>query len=232
MATFFLVPGGWTGSWAYDSTVAELVRHGHAAHSLTLPGLAPGETLAGVNLDTHIEAVMTAIETMDLHEVVLCGHSYGAQVISGTADRIPDRISALINVDGFVPEDGESLWDRCEDRVRASMLRRVRGDGIGVVPPRGSDPRCRPHPFAGYLQALKLNSGLERVRDRTFVHLSGWGPSPLADQFLRLRQDPVWNTVVVSGVHDIFVETPELMWPVLLDIADRVDAQLAQNRLL
>ena len=40
--------------------------------------------------------------------MILCGHSYAGMVVSGVADRMPERIAALVTVDAFVPEDGEA----------------------------------------------------------------------------------------------------------------------------
>jgi pimeloyl-ACP methyl ester carboxylesterase len=39
---------------------------------------------------------------------VLCGHSYGGTVISGVAEQAVDRISSLVFLGAFVPEDGQS----------------------------------------------------------------------------------------------------------------------------
>lgn len=39
----------------------------------------------------------------------LCGHCYGGRVITGVADRMPDRLKALIYLDVFLPESGDSL---------------------------------------------------------------------------------------------------------------------------
>lgn len=39
------------------------------------------------------------------------GHSYGGIVISGVAERIPDRIKRLVYLDGYIPEDGKTAFD-------------------------------------------------------------------------------------------------------------------------
>jgi pimeloyl-ACP methyl ester carboxylesterase len=43
----------------------------------------------------------------ELSDVVLCGHSYGGAVIRGVADRISDRIGALVYLDAFVLQNGQ-----------------------------------------------------------------------------------------------------------------------------
>ena len=39
----------------------------------------------------------------------MIGHSYGGMVVTGVADAIPERISKLIYLDAYVPDDNESL---------------------------------------------------------------------------------------------------------------------------
>jgi pimeloyl-ACP methyl ester carboxylesterase len=63
-----------------------LTRVGERSHLLS----------TGVTLDTHIEGVVNLIEWEELSDVVLCGHSYGGCVIAVVADRLPDRIGALV----------------------------------------------------------------------------------------------------------------------------------------
>jgi len=46
-----------------------------------------------VNLDTHVEDVIRHLELEDLDDVVLVGHSYGGMVVTGVADRVPERIA-------------------------------------------------------------------------------------------------------------------------------------------
>src|SRR5262249_25029983 len=49
------------------------------------------------------------IESEELRDVILCGHSYGGMVITGVADRMRGRIRALAYLDAFLPQSGDSL---------------------------------------------------------------------------------------------------------------------------
>jgi pimeloyl-ACP methyl ester carboxylesterase len=77
---------------------------GHDVFTPTLTGVGERSHLnsAGVNLSTHIADVANLIRWEELSDVILCGHSYGGFVISGAADRVPDRIRALVYLDAFV----------------------------------------------------------------------------------------------------------------------------------
>ena len=55
--------------------------------------------------------MLNVIRYEDLSDVVLLGHSYGGMVITAVADTMPDKIAALVYLDAFVPEDGQSLFD-------------------------------------------------------------------------------------------------------------------------
>jgi pimeloyl-ACP methyl ester carboxylesterase len=44
-----------------------------------------------IDLDFHIDDIVSVLEYEDLHEVILVGHSYGGMVITGVADRATDR---------------------------------------------------------------------------------------------------------------------------------------------
>lgn len=90
MSTHVLVPGMNHGGWCFDDLAERLRAEGHTVHALTLPGLAPGDDVSGVNLETHIAAAAAVVA--DLDDVRLVGHSYGGMIVSGVADRLPDRV--------------------------------------------------------------------------------------------------------------------------------------------
>src|SRR3712207_7379490 len=95
MATYVLVGGGWLGGWCWQRVARRLREEGHDVYPATLTGLGERVHLASpeVDLETHISDVVNLIEFEDLHDVVLLGHSYGGLVVTGAADRIPERIS-------------------------------------------------------------------------------------------------------------------------------------------
>src|SRR3954463_15270259 len=104
MTTFMLIPGMCHGAWCFDQLVADVRSAGHRALALTLTGVAERAHLlsGGVNLDTHISDVLAAIANDSAagdDRLILVGHSYGGMVITGVADRIPDRVDALVFLD-------------------------------------------------------------------------------------------------------------------------------------
>jgi pimeloyl-ACP methyl ester carboxylesterase len=49
--------------------------------------------------------------TMRVGLIILVGHSYGGMVVTGVADSMTDRISALVYLDAFLPTAGKSFHD-------------------------------------------------------------------------------------------------------------------------
>src|SRR5262245_63192127 len=119
MATFVLVHGAWYGSWCWKRARKALETAGHDVFTPTQTGVGERSHLLTreVNLETHIQDVLNLIKWEELTDIVLCGHSYGGCVVSGVADRIPERIRSLIYLDAFVPENGDNqMQHRSEER--------------------------------------------------------------------------------------------------------------------
>lgn len=111
MTTFLLVHGAWHSGRAWDRVVPLLESAGHRVLAPTLTGYGDKAHLLSpeVGLGTHIDDVAGVLENE--HDVVLVGHSYAGMVISGAADRMPERIARLVFLDAMVPEDGETAAD-------------------------------------------------------------------------------------------------------------------------
>lgn len=219
MTTYVLVPGMCHGAWCFDQLAADLRSAGHHVVAVTLSGVAERAHVVhgGVNLDTHITDVVAAI---DAHaagdDLVLVGHSYGGMVITGVADRIPDRVDSLVFVDAVVPRDGESCWDLVNDEERRWYLG-VDESGFGVPPLPFFDERATAHPLASVLQPLRLDGDTARFRQRTFVYALDWpGESPLQRSYERVRNDPSWVVHELDGKHNLMRDNPDELLGILL----------------
>ena len=108
--TYVIVHGAWGGGWDWKHVDDLLTAGGNTVYRPTLTGLGEHFNLSSTNIDlsTHIQDIVNVILWENLHDVVLVGHSYGGMVITGVADRVPDRIKHVIYIDALVPENGES----------------------------------------------------------------------------------------------------------------------------
>jgi pimeloyl-ACP methyl ester carboxylesterase len=125
-----LVPGFWLDASSWEEVTPILDAAGHRTHPLTLPGLESVEaTRAGVGLQDHIGAVVSAVDALE-GKVVLVGHSGGGAIIHGALDARPDKVARAIYVDSGplgeggvindeLPADGDDVplppWDSFEE---------------------------------------------------------------------------------------------------------------------
>ncbi|MEU9085427.1 alpha/beta hydrolase family protein [Streptomyces sp. NPDC048357] len=219
MTTFVLVPGAWHGAWVFEPLARQLRAHGHQAHPLTLTGLGDRRHLltATVNLDTHIADLVNLLTDHRITDAVLVGHSYAGMVITGAADRVPERVAGLVYVDAVVPEDGDSCWSLVTDQERAWYLGGVGETGYTSAPLPFFDPRATPHPLASLMQSVRLEGGLDRYHTRDYVYATGWeGRSPFTPLYERLADDPDWRTHALAGGHNLMRDAPEELLKVLL----------------
>jgi pimeloyl-ACP methyl ester carboxylesterase len=221
MATFVLVPGAWHGSWAFETVVPVLERAGHTVHALTLTGLRPADddaTVAAANLDTHAADVLALLDRAHVTGATLVGHSYGGMVIAAAADRARGRVERLVHLDAYVPRDGDSCWSSTTEAYRQAFVAGAANTGYAVAPPDrpGRDPRCRPHPFASLVQAIRLTGAAARIPRREFIYCSGWDGTPFAELRARLQADPQWQVHDLPTAHDAMREAPQATAALLL----------------
>jgi pimeloyl-ACP methyl ester carboxylesterase len=97
--TIVLVHGAWADSSSWDSVRQELQHDGYNV-------LVPPNPLRGLISDASY--LSTYLAQRATGPVVLVGHSYGGAVITNAALSDPD-VKALVYVDAFMPDSGESI---------------------------------------------------------------------------------------------------------------------------
>jgi pimeloyl-ACP methyl ester carboxylesterase len=121
------------GGWVWREVALELRARGHEAYPVTLTGLGERAHLAhaGVDLETHIQDVVNLLAYEDLDDVLLVGHSYAGSVVTAVADRVPQRLSAVVYLDTSPLPDGMAIADvqAPEQRERQQLAVAARGDG-------------------------------------------------------------------------------------------------------
>ncbi len=160
--TYVFVHGAWGGGWDWRVVDSLLTLRGHRVARASLTGLGERVHLASPNigLATHIDDVVNAILWDGLRDVILVGHSYGGMVVTGVADRIPERIRRVVYLDAFLPQSGETALDLV-DSSGAAFLRSSARDGF-IIPVWVTDvaaiPRDVPHPLRTFTDTLRLNN--------------------------------------------------------------------------
>ncbi len=170
--TYVIVHGAWGGGWDWRAVDSLLTLQGHRVLRVTLTGLGERMHLASPNigLTTHIDDVVNTILWENLHDVVLVGHSYGGMVITGVADRIPDRIHRLVYIDAFLPESGETALGLVDSG--GSLLRTARRGGFSIpswVSDTTAIPRDVPMPVRTFTDTLRLVNPAARTVPATYI---------------------------------------------------------------
>jgi len=96
--TIVLVHGAWADGSSWNGVTAELQAEGFTVAVLPNP-------LRGLSSDSaYIASILNTIPG----SIVLVGHSYGGAVVTNAAFGNPN-VKALVYIDAFVPDQGESL---------------------------------------------------------------------------------------------------------------------------
>jgi len=170
--TYVIVHGAWGGGWDWRAVDSMLTLSGHRVVRVTLTGLGERVHLASpdIGLETHITDVVNTILWENLHDVILVGHSYGGMVVTGAADRIPDRIHRIVYVDAFLPDSGETTLG-VADGPAFSWVPSTVHNGMSV--PGWADtlaiPRDVPQPYRTLTDTLRLVNPAGRRIAGTYI---------------------------------------------------------------
>jgi pimeloyl-ACP methyl ester carboxylesterase len=235
MAIFVLIHGAWLGGWVWKKVCPLLRSAGHEVFTPTLSGLGERVHLghATIGLDTHIQDVVNVLHYEDLREVILVGHSYGGMVITGVADRVPDRIAQVVYLDAFVPTHNQSLHDLvpAEARPYDYALAREQGDGwrlplypeetIGTEEDmRWLQPRWTDQPLLTFDQPIQLlNLQTMALLSHVYIHCTQKPDYDFFAQFAqRFQIQSGWRVFELPTGHTPQVTMPRELADLLVTI--------------
>ena len=234
MATFVVAHGAWSAGWAWKKMRPLMRDAGHEFWTPTYTGLGERAHLAhaGVDLDTHIQDIIAVLETEDLSDVILIGHSYGGMVATGVADRARDRIKHIVYVDAFAPKDGQSAFELQQPEQVAQRREAARKDGdgwrlaTGPMPPdtapedvAWATPRRKPQPIKTFESRLKLAA--EPSVPRTYIYAKRARPDDGFRQFLERGKREGWRTYEMDASHNPHITAPQALMAIVNEVAGR-----------
>lgn len=235
MTVFVLLHGMFHGAWCWSRVTPRLEALGHQAHTPVQTGVGERarELHPGITLQTFVDDLTTYLETHDLHNTVLVGHSFGGHAITGAADRVPHRVRHLVYLDAVFPISGTAPIDASLPEVAAERRASAASTGNLSLPPAppayfgvpdGPDAdwvrqHLTPHPFGTLTTAITFQGPPGNGLPATYIACTDPLYAPLAHARTAARAHPGWAWRELPTGHDAMVTTPGPLADMLLEIA-------------
>jgi pimeloyl-ACP methyl ester carboxylesterase len=234
--TFVLVHGAWHGGWCWSRVADRLRAAGHRVFTPTQTGLGERKHLLSkdITLDTFRTDITNVIEAEELSEIVLVGHSFGGNAISGVADVIRERVSHLVYLDSLVIEGGKSPFDGLSAEVVAARRKLAEESSGGLSLPNPppsvfgvSDAqdaewvkrRLTPHPLSTYTNKLNIKGPVGNHLPRTYIHCTSPPYAALAASRDWVKAQAGWRWAEIATGHDAMVTAPDELARMLIGVS-------------
>ena len=225
MATFVVVHGGYDGGWAWRGVTQKLQTIGHEVLRPTLTGSGERIHLAAPNidLDTHVSDIVNVLRYEELSIVILVGASYSGAVITGVAERVPERIAHLVFLDAFVLEDGECVAD-CYGPEMVAMASALvtTEDGWHMPLEQPVDHRNTDFCLKAGLQPLQINNPHAARLKHTYVLCTAKPPGdplePIMAKCAERAKAKGWHYRELATDHYPPLSCPEVLADLLEDL--------------
>lgn len=237
--TFVLVHGGFHGGWCWKHVTEMLRERGHFVCTPTHTGLGERAHLLdeSLGLETFVQDIVGVLETEELTDVTLVGHSFGAISVTGAADRTAPRLRRLVFLDGILVQGGCTAFDELspeevDKRVRAAQeysgglgVRPFPPSAFGVTDPEQAEwvrRRVTPHPLRTYRDTLVLEHEFGNDLPCTYIACTNPWYQPVESSREWARSHADWGWKEIPAAHNAMVTHPELVADTLCDVADQV----------
>lgn len=237
MATFVLVHGAWHGGWCWARVSPRLRDAGHEVFTPTMTGF--GERSHQLSPDVGLEDNVTDIANVllweDLSDVILVAASYAGMVTTSVADRMPERISALVYQNAFIAADGVAQNDLLPD-WRREMIEKELAEAadawkmppptpelIGVTDPEDAAwiaSKMTPQSAKTFMDKARLTGAHEAITNRTYIRATGYPNNTFDGYFAEAQADPGWRAEILDTSHDAMITASDDIVRILLEVAD------------
>ncbi|MFH1081044.1 MAG: alpha/beta fold hydrolase [Pseudomonadota bacterium] len=230
MATFVLVHGATAGGWIWRSVPSLLRAAGQEVYTPTLTGLGERRHLFSpdISMETHILDVLQVLDFEELDRVILVGHSYGGAVITGVAEQAAEKLSHLVYLDAFVPQDGEAVKDLYDPPVVDALAEYYLSGGRSSAEDRPGveDPRFTAHPLKTFVYPLQLKCKAAKVLPRTYIFCTEKAGMGLRAQGIIRSAERAkaagWGYHELNTDHHPMWTMPRELTDILLSISDGI----------
>ena len=184
MANYILVHGGHRDGSIWTELSTLLKKRGHAVYC---PSMRP---IKNTSLEHNINEIIDLIHQHGLEDVILVGHSYGAMVVVGVVNTLPEHIAQIILIDSVLPQNGYSLYETLANNGYAYQK-------FGLEP----DQAC--------LDKLYFDTKKVFARPKTYVHcLQSEFLPVLSNIYEAIKTDPSWHSLCLDTTHACMLTQP------------------------
>lgn len=169
MTTYVLIHGGDRDGSIWEN-ISQLLRND--GHQVFCPSMTP---IKQTTLQHNINEICELIQVQQLDKIILVGHSYGAMVITGVFDRLPERIDCMIYVDSAIPQNGKSLYGLLAENG-------FNYQDFGLTP----DPPC--------IEPLSFDESKLKEKLKAYIHC-------LQSEFIAATK-PIYKNIIENAAKD------------------------------
>ena len=224
--SFVLVHGAWHGAWCWRRVIDILRSAGHTVFGPTLTGF--GErvhlTRPGLTIEDFATDIVNVIAAEELKDIILVGHSFGGNIVSAVADRVPEQLKHLVYIDTLVLRNGEngfSPLDPVTVAQRIALAEKTSG-GLTIPPPSPqvfgvSEPadadwlrrQLTPLPLNCYQVPIHLKHPLGNGVKKTYIACTNPVYEPAVRTHDWVKSQSEWQYLELSTSHDAMITDPQ-----------------------
>lgn len=197
----------------------------------THTGLGERSHLMSPNIDLSVFTTDLVNHMLweNLTDVVLVGHSFAGNAISGAAEQVPELIKRLVYLDALVPVSDRSPFDELPANVVAQRIKLANdtSDGLsvpappaaafGVTDPRDAawlEARLTPHPLKTFMSSQTFCGETGNGLPAEYILCSDPIYGPLEGARARARSLG-WPVTEIATGHNAMVTAPEALVKIL-----------------
>ena len=181
--TFVLIHGAWHGGWCWRRVADLLEAKGHKVFAPSLTGNGDRSHLLSKDITPrhphcrHRQPVQMGRP----EDACLVAHSYGGWPSSGALEQIHDRVSSIVWLDAFKPENGQKGTDFASEFSRKAMEEAIaKGTPGRAAPPPSAfgvnekdqawvKSKLTDQPNGVATQPIKLTGAREKIAKKTYI---------------------------------------------------------------
>lgn len=239
MAMFVLVHGAWHGGWCWSRITPHLRADGHEVFTPTMTGFGERSHLLtpDVGLETNVTDIGNVLEWESLENVILVGASYAGMVTTSVADRMPERIAALVYINAFIAADGVSQNDMLPDWRREMIEKEVAADPdawrmpppapelIGVDDPDDAawiKAKMTIQSAKTFHDRAKITGAIDAITNRTYIRATGYPNTTFDANVAAYGDHPTWRAEILDTSHDAMITAVDDVVRILNEVAASV----------